>query len=106
MKFSVAAVMCVATLVVSVSAASDKKDGRKKLPTKTNRHNKAAAAASVEDKVLAEDEGYWERFLQNQEESITPPPTPPPTPGPTDFPTNPPGFCDTRVRNRKYSIYA
>jgi len=99
MRFSVAAIFCVATLVVSVDAADKKKVGKiKKVNDKANdlrgakrvnRHNNAAA--SVEDKVLAaEDEEYWERFLQNQEESITPPPTP--------SPTNPPGFCDTTVK--------
>ena len=101
MRFCVATILCVATLVVSGSAAVDKKKADKakkknlhdlRTGKRTTRHNNAAD--SVEDKVLAaEDEGYWERFLQNQEDSsITPPPTP--------SPTNPPGFCDTRVRRQ------
>ena len=106
MKFIVAATaFCVATVAItSVDAAkAERKDKqkaatsrilRKKLPTK----GEAAAAAinEAEDKVLAEDEGYWERFLQNEVPSITDPPTPSPT-----------GTCDTKVsselgRNNSY----
>mmetsp|Transcript_14906 Transcript_14906/g.43022 ORF Transcript_14906/g.43022 Transcript_14906/m.43022 type:complete len:1243 (+) Transcript_14906:414-4142(+) len=101
MKFIVAATaLCVATVAItSADAAKPARKGekkaatsrilRKKLPTKgeaarvNNNNNK------VEDKVLAEDEGYWERFLQDEVPSITPPPTP--------SPTNPPGTCDTKV---------
>ena len=97
MKFIVAATaLCVATVAItSVDAAKTDRKGkqkaatsrilRKKLPTK----GEAAAAAmnKAEDKVLAEDEGYWERFLQNEVPSITDPPTPGPTPGPTPPPT-------------------
>ena len=93
MKFIVAATaFCVATVAItSVDAAkAERKDKqkaatsrilRKKLPTK----GEAAAAAinEAEDKVLAEDEGYWERFLQNEVPSM-------PTPSPT-------GTCDTKV---------
>ena len=99
MKFIVAATaFCVATVAItSVDAAkADRKDKqkaatsrilRKKLPTK----GEAAAAAinEAEDKVLAEDEGYWERFLQNEVPSITDPPTPSPT-----------GTCDTEVSSQ------
>ena len=102
MKFIVAATaFCVATVAItSVDAAkAERKDKqkaatsrilRKKLPTK----GEAAAAAinEAEDKVLAEDEGYWERFLQNEVPSITDPPTP--------SPTNPPGTCDTKVSSQ------
>ena len=100
MKFIVAATaLCVATVAItSADAAKPAKEGEKKastsrilrkLPTKgeavrVNNSNKA------EDKVLAEDEGYWERFLQNEVPSITDPPTP--------SPTNPPGTCDVKVR--------
>lgn len=82
MKFIVAATaLCVATVAItSADAAKPAKKGEKKastsrilrkLPTKgeavrvNNSNNKA------EDKVLAEDEGYWERFLQNEVPSIT-----------------------------------
>eukprot|EP00563_Minutocellus_polymorphus_P002362 CAMPEP_0181033500 /NCGR_PEP_ID=MMETSP1070-20121207/7286_1 /TAXON_ID=265543 /ORGANISM="Minutocellus polymorphus, Strain NH13" /LENGTH=129 /DNA_ID=CAMNT_0023110923 /DNA_START=344 /DNA_END=729 /DNA_ORIENTATION=- len=110
MKFIVAATaLCVATVAItSADAAKPARKGekkaatsrilRKKLPTKgeaarvNNNNNK------VEDKVLAEDEGYWERFLQAEVPSITeaptPGPTPPPTPGPTASPT---GTCDVTV---------
>ena len=105
MKFIVAATaLCVATVAItSADAAKPAKEGEKKastsrilrkLPTKgeavrvNNSNNKA------EDKVLAEDEGYWERFLQNEVPSITDPPTPSPTPPPTPSPT---GTCDVKV---------
>ena len=91
MKFIVAATaLCVATVAItSADAAKPAKEGEKKastsrilrkLPTKgeavrvNNSNNKA------EDKVLAEDEGYWERFLQNEVPSITDHTTPSPTP--------------------------
>eukprot|EP00563_Minutocellus_polymorphus_P007436 CAMPEP_0181033974 /NCGR_PEP_ID=MMETSP1070-20121207/7555_1 /TAXON_ID=265543 /ORGANISM="Minutocellus polymorphus, Strain NH13" /LENGTH=102 /DNA_ID=CAMNT_0023111461 /DNA_START=90 /DNA_END=395 /DNA_ORIENTATION=+ len=94
MRFSVATVVCLATLVISANAAAEKDENKarkanpmRKLIAKGKRENKAADA--IEDKVLAEDEGYWERFLQDEVPSITPPPTP--------SPTNPPGTCDTKV---------
>ena len=102
MKFIVAATaLCVATVAItSVDAAKADRKGkqkaatsrilRKKLPTKGEAAN--AAMNKAEDKVLAEDEGYWERFLQNEVPSITDPPTP--------SPTNPPGTCDTKVSSQ------
>ena len=94
MRFSVATVVCLATLVISANAAADKDENKarkakpiRKLMANGKRENKAADA--VDDQVLAEDEGYWERFLQNEVPSITDPPTP--------SPTNPPGTCDVKV---------
>ena len=98
MRFSVATVVCLATLVISANAAAEKDENKarkaakpiRKLMANGKRENKAAEA--VDDKVLAEDEGYWERFLQNEVPSITDPPTP--------SPTNPPGTCDTKVSSQ------
>ena len=95
MRFSVATVVCLATLVISANAAAEKDENMarkinpmRRLMAMNKRENKAAD--TTEDKVLAEDEGYWERFLQNEVPSITDPPTP--------SPTNPPGTCDVKVR--------
>jgi len=100
MRFSVATVVCLATLVISANAAAEKDENKarkihpmRRLMAMNKRENKAADA--TEDKVLAEDEGYWERFLQNEVPSITEPPTPSPTPPPTPSPT---GTCDVKVR--------
>ena len=97
MKFSVANVVCLATLVISANAAAEKDENKvrkanpaRKLMAKGKREKKAADV--VDDKVLTEDEGYWERFLTTEVDSITPPPTP--------SPTNPPGFCDVRVSSQ------
>ena len=97
MRFSVATVLCLATLIISANAAAEKDENKarkakpiRKLMANGKRENKAAEA--VDDKVLAEDEGYWERFLQNEVPSITDPPTP--------SPTNPPGTCDTKVSSQ------
>ena len=94
MRFSVATVLCLATLIISANAAAEKDENKarkakpiRKLMANGKRENKAA-----DDKVLAEDEGYWERFLQNEVPSITDPPTP--------SPTNPPGTCDTKVSSQ------
>jgi len=88
MRFTVATVVCLATLVISANAAAEKDENKarkakpiRKLMANGKRENKAAEA--VDDKVLAEDEGYWERFLQNEVPSM-------PTPSPT-------GTCDTKV---------
>ena len=102
MRFSVATVVCLATLVISANAAAAEKDENKarkinpmrRLVAMNKRENKAADA--TEDKVLAEDEGYWERFLQNEVPSITDPPTP--------SPTNPPGTCDVKVRTSQHTM--
>ena len=94
MRFSVATVVCLATLIISANAAAEKDENKarkakpiRKLMANGKRENKAAEA--VDDKVLAEDEGYWERFLQNEVPSITDPPTPSPT-----------GTCDTEVSSQ------
>lgn len=109
MKFIVAATaLCVATVAItSADAAKPDRKGkkaatsrilRKKLPTK----GEAVAANKSEDKVLSEDEGYWERFLTTEVDSITSPPTPGPTPAPTPSPT---GTCDVTVSSSAHNRY-
>jgi len=91
------ALVTIALFAVAASAkkqhtgATNAKNVEIKATRKLRANNKAGTAAivaGVDDK-LAEDEGYWDRFLQ-ADESITPPPTPPPTPGATPPPTPPP----------------
>lgn len=61
--------------------------------TKAGQRKAAAAGIPADDiRLAAEDEGYWDRFLQAEENSLptpapTPGPTAPPTPGPTAPPT-------------------
>ena len=112
-------VLIASTLAVLAATASAKntaavgQEGKKHAATRKHRalrNNKAgqrkAAAAGIpadDIQLAAEDEGYWDRFLQAEENSLptpaptpgpTPPPTPgptaPPTPGPTPAPTPPP----------------
>jgi len=85
----------VAVLAATASAGAvghKKKDGKHhKQLHKPQQHKPALrkvnpSVAGGAD-LSAEDEGYWDRFLQNAESSITAPPTPGPTPGPTPPPT-------------------
>ena len=112
--------IALVTIVFFAVATAAKKqtvgvDG-KKVTRKLRANNKIVKAASlvpgVDDK-LAEDEGYWDRFLQ-ADESVTPSPTPnptppptpgdvpPPTPGPTPPATPPPsaGPCEVDVSKK------
>ena len=58
---------------------------------------KKAAIPAEDVQLAAEDEGYWDRFLQAEENSLpTPAPTPRPTPPPTPAPT-PLGECGVDV---------
>lgn len=81
MRFALIAT--VAVLAVSAASATDstaavgkQQKGKKH---RTLRNAKPADVAAA-DQIATEDEGYWDRFLQNEVDSITPPPTPPPTP--------------------------
>jgi hypothetical protein len=78
--------LMAATLSTAEAAADEKKDGRKtkgifgKLMEKTHGN---AAGANAGGEILAEDEEYWERFLQATVDSIpSASPSAPPTPGP------------------------
>ena len=104
MKFCVATALFASvalTATFDVVSAADKAKNGKKVNNANDRKKGAIprlnkAAGAVDDKVLAEDEGYWERFLQDADSSITPPPTPTP------------GTCDTEVRklHQKQSLFA
>lgn len=79
MKISVAAIFCLVAVAASASGVTAENiKGRKGL---------RAAANPDEDKVLAEDEGYWERFLQLNDASIPVPPTAVPAVPTTSAPT-------------------
>ena len=57
----------------------------------TNTNNDHQPSPADDMQLIAEDEEYWDRFLQAEEDSLpTPPPTPNPTPPPTPNPTPPP----------------
>ena len=105
-------VLIASTLAVLAATASAKntaavgQKGKKHAAARKHRalrnnkagQQKAAAAAGIpagDIQLAAEDEGYWDRFLQAEENSLptpapTPSPTPPPTPAPTAPPTPPP----------------
>ena len=84
-----ATVLLAATLsTVEASAGEKNKDARKtkgifgKLMEKTH-GNAATGDANAAGDILAEDEEYWERFLQATVDSIpSASPSAPPTPGP------------------------
>ena len=78
MRFALIATVAVLAVSATDSAAAvgQQQKGKKH---RTLRNAKAADAAAA-DQLATEDEGYWDRFLQNEVDSITPPPTPPPTP--------------------------
>jgi len=81
--------LLAAALSTAEAAIDEKKETRKtkgifgKLMEKTYSGGNADADANVGGDILAEDEGYWERFLQATVDSIpSPMPSAPPTPGP------------------------
>eukprot|EP00563_Minutocellus_polymorphus_P003875 CAMPEP_0181040420 /NCGR_PEP_ID=MMETSP1070-20121207/11038_1 /TAXON_ID=265543 /ORGANISM="Minutocellus polymorphus, Strain NH13" /LENGTH=936 /DNA_ID=CAMNT_0023118427 /DNA_START=14 /DNA_END=2824 /DNA_ORIENTATION=+ len=92
MRFALIAT--VAVLAVSASAkhsvpAAVEQGGKIKHATAGRKHRalrNTNTKANVARQLAAEDEGYWDRFLQ-ADSSVTPGPTPPPTPGPTPPPT-------------------
>lgn len=102
---STLAVLAATASAKHTAAASVGQKGKKHAATRKHRalrnnkagqQKKAAAGIPADDiKLATEDEGYWDRFLQAEENSLptpapTPVPTPPPTPGPTPAPTPPP----------------
>jgi len=82
MRFALIAT--VAVLAVSAASATDSAAAVGQQQQKGKKHrtlrNAKAADVAAADQLATEDEGYWDRFLQNEVDSITPPPTPPPTP--------------------------
>lgn len=95
------AFFAVAASAKKQDAGFNGKKATRKLRANNGNKKVASVVAGVDDK-LAEDEGYWDRFLQT-DESITPPPTPPPTPGATPPPTPPPtpsGPCGVDVSTK------
>lgn len=87
-----AAVLGVATLLSAnaVDAAADKKQQEKRGGGLLGRVFRNLDNVKTGDEPLAEDEGYWERFLQATVDSIpSAMPSSPPTPGPQ---------CDVSVR--------
>ena len=91
-------VLLSATVVAVEAAADENKEGRKKNKKgifgklmERNRHDGIANGDANGGAILAEDEGYWERFLQATIDSIpSASPSAPPTPGPE---------CDVTVRS-------
>ena len=84
-----ATLLLAAALTTAEAATDEKKETRKtkgifgKLMEKTHGGSNADADANVGGDILAEDEGYWERFLQATVDSIpSASPSAPPTPGP------------------------
>ena len=88
---STLAVLAVTASAKNTAAAAVGKKGKKHAGARKHRALRQAAAADQQKKaagipaedvqLAAEDEGYWDRFLQAEENSLpTPAPTPPPTP--------------------------